>query len=264
MGGGGGNGTQTVRTEPWHPTQEMFTGTLLPALQQAYDSNLWDRMGDFNPSRATEMGQQATMRAGRRAEGFLGGAMDAQSSFMDGGEQYRRLGAVRREALGNALPSVFASFDGAGMGDSSLMADAAGRAAVQAIAPIEYGAWNAAQDRALKASALAPSTAMAGAIPGQFFGQVGAARDAERAANRPAAGQFRDLMGYSGLLGGVGGMGGMQTGPGPQGASLGSSIAGAGLTGLGTYGTLAAAGVGAPWLLPLAIGAGGLSLLGNL
>jgi len=266
MGGSSsGGGTQTVRSEPWGPTQAPLKNIAIPAARRAYGNDLWDRAGDIRTSRPTGRAEDMMMGAARSASNLTQDARQSLRGFMDG-DVYRDLDAVRSNALGAAMPAAMAQFDMSGMGNSSLMADAAGRAAAEAIAPIEYGAWNEAQNRGLRATALAPSIGQMGMLGPGMMGQVGAARDARLMANSPAAGQLRDLTGYGGLLSQLGGLGGSQQVPGEPGTSPFGALAGGLSTGLGAYGALAApaVGLGGPVGAGLAGGLGLLTALGAL
>jgi hypothetical protein len=73
------------------------------------------------------------------------------ASMMSGTDIYRDLGKVKANALGSAVPAAVSMFSGNGMTDSSAAMDTVGRAATEAVAPIDYGAWSQAQDRRLAA-----------------------------------------------------------------------------------------------------------------
>jgi hypothetical protein len=73
------------------------------------------------------------------------------ASMMSGKQIYRDLGTVKDNALGSAIPAAVSMFSGNGMTDSSAAMDTVGRAATEAVAPIDYGAWQTAQDRRLQA-----------------------------------------------------------------------------------------------------------------
>jgi hypothetical protein len=93
---------------------------------------------------------QALARSDPRLAGMAGG--DARLSGMtSGNEIYRDLDKVKQNALGSAVPAAVSMFSGNGMTDSSAAMDTVGRAATEAVAPIDYGAWQSAQDRRLSA-----------------------------------------------------------------------------------------------------------------
>jgi hypothetical protein len=142
------------------------------------------------------------------------------ASMMSGKDIYRDLGAVKREALGSAVPAAMSMFSGNGMTDSSAAMDTVGRAATEAVAPIDYGAWQMAQDRRLAAvgqdnstrlgaigqdagtrlsayglgqqgqlgaAGMAPGMQAASYLPAQMMAQFGAGRDAHNQAGIEAA-----------------------------------------------------------------------------
>lgn len=269
MGGGGEQTTNTV-VQPYGPSQ--------PFINEALDdaASLYDRGGfavqPYGGQRVAGFGTTT-----RQAQGAIGGAAmrpnaatAGQTSLIDmlqgEGGIYRDLDAVRSDVMGSVLPAVSAQFSGNGMTDSSVARNEITRAATQAIAPIEYGAYQNAQENQMRAAAMAPGVDQATYMPGQMLSQVGAQYDALRQAGIDAdmarfyEGQQVDaneLARYSQQLLGYSGVGGSQSSSSP-GASTGSRIAGAGLAGLGMYGALAGAGV--PYAAPLAVGAGLLGL----
>ena len=64
---------------------------------------------------------------------------------------YRDFDTLKENVLADVIPAVSSRFGDAGMLDSSMAADTISRSAASAIAPIEYGAWENAQNRALSA-----------------------------------------------------------------------------------------------------------------
>lgn len=219
--------------------------------------------GFSDPTQASHIAMMDRASGGAPAIDAARGAVIDMAQGADG--IYRNLDAVRQDALGAAVPAAAAIFSGSGMTNSTSAMDTVGRAATQAVAPIEYGAWNAAQDRRLAAAGMAPAIEQASYLPAMMMGRVGAAQDAMAQAriqadmaahyereNQAAA----NLMAYNQALMGLGGMGGTQTqtAPGPSvGERVGSGLFG----GAAMYGALA----GTPYALPLAIGAGVAGML---
>ncbi len=78
-----------------------------------------------------------------------------------GKDIYQDLGQVKQNALGSAVPAAMSMFTGNGMTDSSAAMDTVGRAATEAVAPIDYNAWQTAQDRALAATGQDNATRLA-------------------------------------------------------------------------------------------------------
>ena len=270
---GGGNTTTVQKADPWGPVQAPLQGAINEA------EALYARGGFappvYNRARVAGFGSGTTRAHSAINEAAMGPqASDAGRAALydlmqgDAGI-YRDMDAVRSDVLGSVVPAVTAQFANNGMTDSGMAQTEVSRAATQALAPIEYGAYNNAQDRRLRASALAPSLDQAAYMPGMMMGQVGAQQDARNQAVIDAnIARFREagmadddaLRAYSQLLLGYGGSGGMSTGTQP-GASMGSQIAGAGMMGLGAYGALAGAGLGGPVGAGIAGGLGLLSLL---
>lgn len=271
MGSGGGNTTTVQKADPWPVSVPSLTRGL-GDLNQVYDQGRLTPT-PFGGPRVAGFGGE-TMQAQNMMLGQAGqpnASGSAQSSLIDMMQGtngiYRDLGAVREEALGGAIPAAVAQFAGNGMTDSSQAMDTVGRAATNAIAPIEYGAFLQQQQNQLRGAALAPSVDQAGYLPAQMVGAVGGQRDAMSQAQidalmqqhyEAADGPFNNLQRYSQLAMGYGGQGGSQSMTQP-GASMGSRVAGAGMTGLGAYGALAGMGAGGPLGAGLA---GALALAG--
>jgi hypothetical protein len=272
MGGSSGGGSQTTTTTPWGPATHGMKAAMT-AGRRAFSR------GDFNtytrPGAVTRNAQDSILATARGGTPFMDqvGAptmLDVQSS----GEIYRDLDRVKQNALGGALPAAASAFGMSGMADSSAAADFAGRAAMEAVAPIEYGAYNQSMDRMLQAgmanqgaelsfAGMAPQLEAARYMPDQMRLNIGAMRDADRMARNN--GRLNNILGYGQFAQSFGGQGGSVTGPGQPGVSPLGAIAGGALTGLGTYGSLIGAGMATGGAaIPLAIGAGGLSALGGL
>lgn len=276
MSGSGQQSTTTVqRADPWGPMQ--------PQLRRAGQTAAsMFRQGDFAPrpfegDRVAGFGS-TTMQAQDMIRSMAGGgaplvdsARGTLTNMMSGDYQSDLLDRVKQEALGSAIPAAVAQFSGAGMTNSGQAMDTVGRAATEAIAPIEYGAFQAGQNRALQAAQMAPSMTAAGYLPAQMMGQVGAAEDRMAQAEIDARRQFydevvnRERNNYQGYLDSIlalGGLGGSRSGTSTEpGPSMGQTVASAGLGGLGTYGALAANPVTAPYALIGGIGSGLLGLL---
>jgi hypothetical protein len=259
---GGKKQTVTQKSSPWGPAQ----GFLKDAMQQA--SDLF-QSGSFAP--APYQGQRTITPSAATTgaqEGILnmaaGGTpgLDAAKSFLTnamGGGMYEGMQGVRNNILGSAIPAAASMFSGSGMTNSSTAMDGVGRAASEALAPFEYGAYENAQNRAMSAAGMMPGMEQASYLPFQMQSQVGAQQDAQQAAQiqadmakyyeteGQAAANFQP---YLNAIMGLGGMGGQSSTTSPmQGTGLGPAITG----GLGMYGTLAGAGL-----------SGGMSGLGGL
>lgn len=172
------------------------------------------------------------------ARSFLTGAM--------GGGMYEGMQGVRDNILGSAIPAAASMFAGSGLTNSSVAMDGVGRAASEALAPFEYGAYENAQNRAMQAAGMMPGIEQAMYMPDQMRLGMGQLQD-QLAQNRATAAQqaYGEAAGlpaanfspYLNAIMGLGGMGssGSTTGP-KEGTGLGPAVMG----GLGTYGALAA------------------------
>ena len=271
MSGGGGQ-TVTQKADPWRGAQTDLRTLLVKGrdLQKrggfAPEVFAGDRVAGFGDT--SQMGQDMMIGAAQgpnatsSAQGFLG-------RMMDGGYQSDQLEQVKQNALGSAVPAATAMFSGSGMLNSSQAMDTVGRAAAEAVAPYEYGAFENAQARGLSAAGMAPQIDAAGYLPGQMMSSVGAAQDAMRQAEidaemaqfyEGANSEAKNLEGYARLALPISGQGGMSssTQPGP---SMLQTMGGSALGGLGTYGALAANPATAPYAMIGGLGAGLLGLL---
>ncbi len=310
--GGGSTNTTTTKAEPWKAAR--------PSLEQilGYGKDLYDQ-GGFSPtpyggdrqanlSDASRQGYRGVLNRGTgspwitQAHDVARGMMDqdprlaemartnpALARMMSGDDIYADLGQVKQQALGSAVPAAMSMFTGNGMTDSSAAMDTVGRAATEAVAPIDYEAWQGAQDRALAAAgqdsatrmgaidlqgrqqatgaAMMPGLQAARYLPSQMMSQAGAGRDAynqqgiEALMRKWYEDQGQDLgnlQGYSGLVNQIAGQGGNQATINSGGGGFGQTMGTGALTGLGTFGALAGIpGIG----MPMAIGGG---ILGGL
>lgn len=251
--------TVTQKQEPWGPIQGQ--------LKQAADWNEQAfKSGALTPSplggqfsdEALQSMQMTMDRANNgaplvdKASGYLTSMMDPYKS-MQGFTK-----TISNDVLDDVIPSTVSQFAGSGMGNSTLAMDTVGDAASTAVTNAVAPYYNAALDRGMQAAGMAPSMEAAGYLPAQMVGQVGSQIDAmdEALANSEMQG-FQTYLNNVAMLGGMGGQS-SQTQPG---VSTASKIGAGGLTGLGTYGMLAANPVTAPFA---AIGGIGSGLLGML
>lgn len=275
MGGGGTSKTTTnTIAQPWSSAQPALRRALKQARGLYNDGSFTPDVygGDrvAAPSWATYTAGNMIRDEAQGGTPLVDRASGALTDMMSGSGIYRDLDKVKAAALGSAVPAAASMFSGSGMLNSSTAMDAVGRAATEAVAPIEYGAWGDAQSRRLAAAGMAPSLQSAGYLPAQMLGQVGAGQDAynqnvinadmarfDETSNAAANGFERYLSSIMGL----GGMGGSQQSSGTApGTSTAAKIGGAGLGALGTYGALAATPA-APLAIPGAILAGLMGLV---
>lgn len=269
---GGGSQTQTTTAEPWSAAQ--------PALRDAISQGQQlFQQGGFaaNPYQGQRVaGFSDTTRQGmnmirQQAAGGTPGtdaAIGSLQGMLNGRTQYNNMQGVRDQILGNAIPSAVAQFSGSGMPNSSVAMDQVGSAATAALAPFEYDAFNQQQGRALQAAQMMPGLERAQYAPGEMMMGVGGMQD-QRQQQRINANMARyyetqnqpmqNYQGYLQAMMGLGGMGGTQTQTAP-GVGTGAQLAGAGLGGLGTYGSLALN----PATAPFALAGGGLAALAGL
>lgn len=321
---GGGNSTTTQKAEPWGPSQPSLmrglglANTLLDQRRLAPKPFAGDRVANLTTEQRAGMSNmldtargQPTVDAasgsllemlkssdgvyrdiGGSADQGLGTLRQDMAGFQRAGpvagvEDRGDLEAVKRAALESAVPAAGSMFARSGMLDSGAAMDTVGRAAAEAVAPIEYGAYERNLDRDIgidkfnanqefgreqatlgrgmslaqmgmdmgqRGLAFAPSIAGLEYLPAEQQMRVGAMRQGQNQAeldgrmqryNESAEQPFNNLARFSQLAMGYGGQGSTGTMTEP-GASPGSRIAGAGMTGLGAYGALSGMGAGGP------------------
>ena len=224
--------TNTI-AEPWKASQPLLKD-LLGATGTAFGSGQFDisPYGGERIAPQSGMTQQSLGMFGDIAGAGNPITPQAQGAFGDfmNADPYRDLDLLKANALGDIMPAAMSRFSGAGMLDSTLAADAAGRAATQAIAPFEYGAWNQQQNRKLDALGMAPSLAMSSYLDPMMLGQAGLQQDAfsqslidaEMAKYYEGANQpYDELQRAASLAMGFGGMGSTSTSTQPGGGLMG-------------------------------------------
>jgi hypothetical protein len=232
-----GSSTTTSKAEPWKKIQPQVEDVAQQA-QNLYESGGFaaspysgPRVANF--SGATQRAQQAIMdrAAGGaplvdQAQGFLTNAMNTDYGS-------RQLEAVKENAIGSAVPAAASMFSGSGMTNSSMAMDTVGRAATDAVAPYEYGAYESMNNRAMQAAGMAPAIERAGFLPAQMMQQVGAARDMRNQAVIDAKmGEHYEregvdaanLSGYHNIISQLAGMGGQSTQTTQQNPGAGQMI----------------------------------------
>lgn len=264
---GSKNQTVTQRADPWKPTQDPLKGaigTLGDMMGRgAFASGVYGgpRVAGFgdvsNASQGMIMQNAQGPSVSRDASGYL-------SQMMNPNYQSGLLEQVKQNALGTAIPAATSMFSGSGMTNSSGAMDYVGRAATEAVAPIEYDAFNRSMDRGMTAAGMAPSIERATYLPATMLGAVGADRDAmnqryiDADMQRFTEQQGQDAQNFQTYLQNllrISGQGttGTTSEPGVSGLQR---IAGGGLTGIGTFGALAGAGLANPIAIPLGVAAG--------
>ena len=231
---GGGKTTSNTVSEPWSASQDLLKG-LIGDTQSLYgqggmDIAPWPGIRVAPQSAMTQGSLQGFYDTATEGNPITGQAQQAFGDFM-GGNQFGGLDQVKQNALGSIMPGAMSRFSGAGMLDSTLAADAAGRAATEAIAPIEYGAWNDAQNRKLSAMGMAPQLAANSYLDDQMLGMAGGQMDQyNQSLLNAAMGSYGDetnrqmdeLQRAASLGMGFGGMGGTSTGTAKEGGGGGT------------------------------------------
>ncbi len=260
-GSSGGRGSPAAATQGYNPFGNMSPVQMEEAARKAAEM----RVTGFGDTTQGAM-QSIIDRASGGASG-LDAAKSFLTSMMGGGGQYPGMQGVRDNILGSAIPAATSMFSGSGLTNSSVAMDGVGRAATEALAPFEYGAYENAQNRGMQAAGMMPGIEQAMYMPDQMRLGMGQMQD-QLAQQRATAAQgaYGEAAGvpaanfspYLNAIMGLGGMGssGSSTSP-QQGTGLGPAIMG----GLGMYGTLAGAGLsgGTAGLGGLLAGLAGLS-----
>jgi len=232
---GGGSTTQNTVSEPWKEAQP-FLKNLLGDTQNLYNAGGLDLQPWTGPrvapqSNLTQQGLQGFYNTGVGGNPITPAATSAFGDIVGGQGIYNNLDAVKQSALADIIPAVSNRFANSGMGDSSVAADAISRAATQAIAPIEYGAWDQAQNRRLSALGMAPQLAANQYLDPQMLMNAGMSQDQYTQnllnsamqtytdqANRP----YDELQRAASLGMGFGGMGSSSTGKSKEGGGGGT------------------------------------------
>ena len=220
-----GGSTQTIqKADPWGPVQP-YLKKLAADAEGIYDEGGF-AADPYQGQRVAGFGDMSTLAQSMLTDTATGGAPTAAAAsgtlqnMMNPDYVSERLGAVKDNALSSAIPAATAMFSGSGMANSSQAVDGVTRAAVDAVAPYEYGAFENAQGRALSAAGLAPQIEQAQYIPGQVLGQVGSMQDAMTQSQIDAdmaqyyEGQNQEannLSTFGQMLLGLGGQGGSST-----------------------------------------------------
>lgn len=229
---GGSKTTQTAKAEPWSAAQPLLKNLIGDTTRMYQAGGLdippWPGARVAPQSNLTQAGLQGYWDIGTGGNPITGPATAAFGDIVGGQNIYNNLGAVREQALAGAMPAALAPFEASGMLDSTFAADAAGRAAAGALAPIEYGAWENAQNRRLSALGMAPQLAANQYLDAQMLGMAGQQQDAYTqnllnaamqsygdAANRG----YDELQRAAGLGMGFGGLGSTSTAQAKEGQS---------------------------------------------
>jgi len=231
MGGkGGSKTTSNTVSEPWAAAQP-FLKDLLGDTQGLYESGgldiaPWPGIRVAPQSTMTQSALQGFYDMGTQGNPITPTANTAFQDLAGGENIYNNLAGVKSQALADAMPAAMSPFASSGMLDSTFAADAAGRAATDAIAPIEYGAWSDAQNRRLSALGMAPQLAANNYLDPQMLSMAGSQQDAyqqqvldaaQQAYSEQTNRQYDELQRAAGLGMGFGGVGGTSSGTAKEG-----------------------------------------------
>lgn len=235
-----GKTTTVQKADPWGPVQPYLSGlagdanTLFNNGGFAAQPYSGDRVAGFGDLSQQAQGMTADIASGGAPT--VGMAAGTLSNMMNPDYTSNQLEGVKRNALSSAIPAATSMFSGSGMANSSQAVDGVTRAAVDAVAPYEYGAYQNAQQNALAAAGMAPGIEQAAYIPAQALGGIGSLQDAMAQSQIDAdmsayyEGENQDatnLQNYANILMGLGGQGGASS------SSQSSSMGGMGILGTG-------------------------------
>lgn len=236
--------TTTQKVSPWAGAVPLINDAM-GAVQNAgvggftVDPYQGPRVAQYSPT--TMAGIDALANSGM--SGVTPAAQSALMSNLNMNDTYRDFDTIRGTVGDNVKAQLASTFAGGGL-NSGLAQDTYARALGEALAGVEYGAYNDAKSRQMQALGLAPqvaglSRADAGAqlTAGGMLDQL-----AQQNINADMAKYYEGenanmdaLKQYSALASGFGGLG--STGASTQ--PTGNNIFSAGATGLGAYGALA-------------------------
>lgn len=167
MGGGGKAGSQSSTTTVQPPKYlEPYLRGLAKDTKGAYTGGDFE-VAPYSGQRVAELPGNLSAAWGMtadRATGnpLLGNAENAVGSAMNMGYQTDQLQAAKEAAIADIMPGINASFAGSGMAGGTGHQEALAKGLARGIAPIEYGAMENAQNRALSAAGMAPGLDAAG------------------------------------------------------------------------------------------------------
>jgi hypothetical protein len=222
--GGGGTETTTQTNAPSNPDVNPTLSKLLKGVQGVYDTSVatgdpgaissgWNLQTNaaLNPDYARGVGG-ATSELADIAAGKRFGMNDPGYAKMRAG------------ALDDALTGVGSSFLTDGRFGSTVMGDAAGEAATETLAGLDYANFQNDQNRQMQAISALPSVFAAGQAPGSVVTSIG---EQQRAAPWYNLGQA------SSILAGTAGTGGSTSTMTQPATPWWQSAAGLGIAGLG-------------------------------
>lgn len=174
---GGGTETTTQTNAPSNPDVNPTVSTLLKGLQSTFGS------APGTPANLTAgWGSQVNAAGNQDYARGVSGATRELADIASGkrfGMNDPGYAALRAGALDDALTGVSSSFLTDGRFGSSVMGDAAGKAATETLAGLDYANFQNDQQRQMQAISALPSAFAAGQAPGAAIAGVGAQQQAQ-------------------------------------------------------------------------------------
>lgn len=239
--------TSNTVAEPWSAAQPFLTDLLGDAAAGygagLFDPQPWGGIRVAPQSNMTQQSLQSIYDIGSAGNPITPQAQSAFGDIVGGDNIYAGLDQVKQNVLADVIPAVSSRFANSGMLDSSMAADTISRAAASAVAPIEYGAFDNAQNRRLSALGMAPQLAANSYLDAQMMNMGGSQLDQYNQAlldqTRGAYGEevnrpYDELQRAASLALGFGGLGGSQSSTNSQGSGGSGALQTAGsVLGLG-------------------------------
>jgi len=183
--GGGGTETTTTSSAPSNPDVNPTLSKVLTGVQGQVDSGYKVFDKSLNPGAgATTQNAWGSMLSASKNPDYANGIAGATSDFADiaAGNRFGTndpgYSAMRQGALDDAMTGVGSSFLTDGRFGSSVMGDAAGKAATQTLAGLDYQNFQNDQSRQLSAAQMLPGLYSAGMAPAGVEANIGAQQDA--------------------------------------------------------------------------------------
>lgn len=219
----GGKSTTESSAEPWEPIQPHLKQIANDGRKLYKDGGFsadpyaGDRIAGFGD--LSQQAQGMISRLATQPENNANFAIKSLKDMMRGNGEFD-LSGVRQNALGAAIPAATSMFSGSGLADSTMAMDTVGRAAVEAIAPYEYDAYNQRQQNLMQAAGMMPALDRARFMPAQMLQSAGTMQDLMSQAQIDAdmakyyereMQDAENLRGYTDLLNPLATMGGSST-----------------------------------------------------
>lgn len=215
----GKSNTTTTSNDPYSPAQDDLSRVVNAAGRKYSNGTL--QTGVYDGERVAGFSDQTTAALDQlgAGSGLVGAATSNLTDIMSGDNMYRDMDLIRSSVADDVKAQLNSQFSGGSI-NSSLAGDTYTRAMTEALAGVEYDAYNNAQNRRLSALGMAPSisgmqtqeaqNALAAGLTIDDLNQRQI--DADMAAFYEKEDQdLNALKEYAGIAMGVGGMGGTQT-----------------------------------------------------